>query len=189
MNQSGNPSSQVGTLWQRIVKQTVRWLYLLTQFAVNGARSRNWKALLMGLPAVVVGGIMLGILSIGQQTSPKHWQQVYNAAAVSALKKDDFATADVYFRRMAVLDGSAPTSLYGLALAAAGEGDEARARSLMQRIAPEDVAGYPPAHFWLARDMFKKGSCTRCWVGCMCRWEIWTVRSGITRRLPGNGPS
>jgi Tfp pilus assembly protein PilF len=117
--------------------------------------SRNWKSLWLGLPAVMLAAAVMGTLWIGQQTSDRHWFKVYQGAAASALNGNNFASADVYFRRMSVIDGSSPVATYGMALTAASQGDEARARALMRRIAPDDVAGYPPAHLWLAHDTLK----------------------------------
>jgi len=132
--------------------------YFLVRFAVDWAHSRDWKALRMGLPAIVAGSAVLGTLGIGRLISGKQWMAIYNAAAQAALKNNDFATADVCFRRMTAFDGATPAAQYGLAVTAARQGDEARARSLMRRIAPEDAAGYPAAHLWLAKDLLRQNA-------------------------------
>ncbi len=111
-----------------------------------------------GLPAVLVGLIPLGMLAIGSLTPKRQRLQAYDAAAASALERKDFEAAEIYFRRMAILDESAPSTLHGLALTAIGQKDIDRARSLMRRIAPEDAAGHPRAHLWLAKDILKRGS-------------------------------
>ena len=109
-----------------------------------------------GLPAVLVGLIPLGMLALGSLTPRQQRLQVYDVAAVAALERRDFEAAEVYFRRMAILSGSAPSALHGLALTAIGRNDLDRARSLMRRIAPEDTAGHPGAHLWLAKDILEQ---------------------------------
>jgi tetratricopeptide (TPR) repeat protein len=118
--------------------------------------SRNWMALLTGLPALLAGGAMAAILLVGKSTPNESRFKTYQERAMSALRVGDTAAAEVYFRRMAILDDKAPSSIYGLALTAAQQRDDDRARSLMRRIAPEQGTGYAPAHFWLAKDMVKK---------------------------------
>jgi predicted Zn-dependent protease len=137
------------------VAASARPFYHLRQFVRDWAQSRDWKSLRAGLPAIVVAAAAMGTVWLGAMTSDKEWSRVYNAAAAAALKNNDVAAADVYFRRMAMLDGAAPAAQYGLAVTAARAGDEARAQSLMRRIAPDDAAGFPPAHLWLAKDLLK----------------------------------
>ena len=68
----------------------------------------------------------------------------YAMAALTSLQQKDYAAADLYFHRMALLDHEDPEVVYGMALAAAGSGDLDRTRSLMRQIAPDTAAGYPP---------------------------------------------
>lgn len=134
-----------------------RWLaHLSLSFIWAWWYTRRWKALIGGLPAVLVGLIPLGMLAVGGLTPKRQRLQVYDAAAESALERRDFEAAEIYFRRMAILDESAPATLHGLALSAIGQKDFDRARSLMRRIAPEDAAGHPGAHLWLARDTLER---------------------------------
>ena len=152
------------SLYERLMEFVFRFVespkwneaYLLfTEFAFCLARTRKWKSLLASLPAILAAGTVLVILLLGRQTPKIQWTWVYHQAAAEVIKQGDFAAAEVYFRRMAAIDESAPAAFYGLALIAAHQGNVDRARVLMRRIAPEDEAGYAPAHFWLAKDMLK----------------------------------
>ena len=55
----------------------------------------------------------------------------------TSLEHKDYAAAELYYRRMAMLDNAAPATIYGMALAAAGREDLDRARGLMRQIAPD----------------------------------------------------
>jgi tetratricopeptide (TPR) repeat protein len=90
------------------------------------------------------------------RVSPADWARTYGAAGTAALRAGELAAADVYFRRMAVLDQTSPSAWYGLALTAERQDDLPRARELLRRIAPENKAGYPEAHYWLAQDLIRQ---------------------------------
>jgi tetratricopeptide (TPR) repeat protein len=125
-------------------------------FLLDWLFTRNWWALLTGLPALLAAGATAGILLEGKSTPNSTWLRAYDARAAAALRDKNTAAAEVYFRRMAVLDAAAPSTIYGLALTAELNEDYERARSLMRRIAPEDGQGYAPAHFWLAKDLLRE---------------------------------
>jgi tetratricopeptide (TPR) repeat protein len=137
-------------------RQVMLLPYLAFHFAIDWWSTRYWSSLAWGLPALVVG---LAVWSVGlkhDRMSPSGWITRYEAAAMSALRKGDLEAADIYFRRMAFLDESSPAAVYGLALTAERQTDLPRARELLRRIAPESKAGYPDAHYWLARDLIRQ---------------------------------
>ena len=131
-------------------------VFLFFSFVVDWWCTRNWKVLLPGLPAVFVGVATLVILLLCQATSQTERLQVYNKAAMAAAGREDFEAAEVYYRRMALLDESAQSTIFGQAVLALRQEDVDRARALMQQIAPEDSEGHPEAHFWLATDMLAR---------------------------------
>lgn len=126
-------------------------------FVLDWFYTRNWRALLASLPALLAGVTLAAILLRGKWTPDEVWLRTYDDLTAAALRVEDTEAAEVYCRRMAVLDASAPQAIYGLAITAAQKKDYDRARSLMRRIAPEDAAGYPAAHLWLATDMVRQG--------------------------------
>ena len=124
-------------------------------FFLDWCFSREWKSLAGGLPAILVGGAALTILLIGRCTSNGNWLNAYGEAAAASLEHKDYVAAELYYRRMALLDDAAPATIYGMALAAASHEDLDRARDLMRQIAP-DNGGYAPAHLWLAKELLSR---------------------------------
>lgn len=121
-------------------------------FVLGWCFSRPWGALLVSVPGFALAGILGVLLLLGRYLPAERRLDGYQAAAQGALKAGDGAAAEVYFRRLAALQTASPPTRYGLALAAAMQGDEARARALMQSLAPADASGYPEAHLWLAKE-------------------------------------
>lgn len=126
-------------------------------FVLDWFHTRNWRALLFGAPALLVGGMATAILAMGRSTPDKYWLETFSQRAVSALRANDTAVAEVFFRRLVVMNSSDPASIYGLAITAEQAKDKERARLLMRSIAPDSACGYSPAHFWVARDILTKG--------------------------------
>ena len=126
------------------------------RFVIQWWSTRPWVSLLLGLPAIVSALAFLAVEPWHGRRLPGEWARRYDLAGMSALSRGDLQAADVYFRRIAFLDESSPAACYGLALTAERQKDLTRARGWMLRIAPETAAGYPPAHFWLAKDLIRE---------------------------------
>jgi tetratricopeptide (TPR) repeat protein len=120
--------------------------------------SRPWFSLLLGVPALATGFAFLAVEPWHSFTSREQWADRYGRAGQMALGRGDLQAAAVYFRRLASLDMNSPAASYGMALTAERQGNIPLARSWMLRIAPETELGHPPAHFWLATDMMRRGS-------------------------------
>ena len=131
------------------------------RFVVQWWTTRPWTSLLWGLPAILSGLALLAVEPWHNRTLPGQWARRYDREGLAALSRGDLQAADVYFRRVAFLDDASPASSYGLALTAEQQGDLPRARRWMLRIAPEAEAGYPPAHFWLAKDLTRGDAARR----------------------------
>lgn len=108
------------------------------------------RRFLLGLPAITVVCGAVGLAERHRQAQDKLSAR-YHRAATSALKEKDWATAGVYYRKLAWLDETDPSVRYGLAIVADEQGDAHRAEHLMKTIATADAAGFGPAHLWLAR--------------------------------------
>ena len=125
-------------------------------FILGWCFSRPWGALFVSVPGFALAGILVVLLLLGRQLPAEKRVERYQSGAQAALAAGDGAAAEVYFRRLAALQTDLPPTRYGLALAAALQGDAARAGTLMQSLAPADGRGYPEAHLWLAKDLLAR---------------------------------
>lgn len=129
---------------------------MVLRFVADWWSTRYWRSLAWSVPALLVGmAIGFGGWAYGR-SSQADWARIYGAAGAAALRAGALEAADVYFRRMAVLDEASPSAWYGLAMIAQRQDDLPRARELLRRIAPDDQAGYPDAHYWLAQDLIRQ---------------------------------
>ena len=142
--------------WQTLRIQLARLPLCLLDFAFGWWSTRHWRWLLLSLPAVAA--LLAAAWIVGQHRREPVGERVraYEAAGMAALTRGDAPAADICFRRLAQLAPDSPTATYGLALAAERQQDLPRARQGMRQIAPQDRAGYPPAHFWLAQDLARQ---------------------------------
>jgi tetratricopeptide (TPR) repeat protein len=114
-------------------------------------RGRPFRALLAGLPALLVGGGVLGTCILGATTPAQEVEARYLERAKTALKARDYPAALTCYDRLAYRGEERPEVLYGLAVCAEALGDGGRAEALMSGLAPADRPGYSPAHLWQAR--------------------------------------
>ncbi|TWT96160.1 hypothetical protein Pla108_32470 [Botrimarina colliarenosi] len=101
-------------------------------------------ALLFALPFgyVAVQGAMLGKGQIAER---------YKIGVREAAEAGDYQTVSLLERKLAQLGVDTRRSDYRTAVALAEDGDLVAAYQRMQRLAPEDHLGYPPAHFWVVQ--------------------------------------
>jgi len=113
---------------------------------------RPWL-LVQALPALIVGGGALAIFASQFGGPDGDLVSHYDLAVEDALARDDLSAAKVYSRKLVLLDELGPAARYALARVAEHEGDLLRARRLMSDLAPTTGSGYPPAHFWMAKQL------------------------------------
>ena len=104
------------------------------------------------LPTALAVAILLAMSSAGSVSRSTLIDQYRLAAALASQRGDDEA-AQLWMQKVAWLDPNDPDYQYRLALGAERTGDADRADLIMRRIAPDDCAGYGPAHFWRAKQM------------------------------------
>ena len=116
---------------------------------------RLWtrKTTLAVLPAVLGVVVAIGLGAGVAWTSPAKLATRYAELAQQAVNEHDHAAAALWLTRLVKLDSRQPAYRYELAVALEGQGLHDRAWALMQTMAPADRAGYPHAHFWLARQL------------------------------------
>jgi tetratricopeptide (TPR) repeat protein len=122
--------------------------------AISGwLAKRRFRLLLWGSPAVIVAGVVLAA-GIWQTQKPKAALiDRYRTAVHRAFNADDLATAELFVQKLLQLDDTNPEARYFAAIIARERGDEETAAEIVQELAPEVSAGYPPAHFWIASEM------------------------------------
>lgn len=143
-------SASTSSWLRRLLRIPVRMFRALFAFGLEWCRSRRWKRLPAGaLSALAIGAVVV-VLQSEQRMSAASLAADYRVLADAALQRGDTPAVELALRRLAELDSDSPEIRYRLALAAAAEGDRARARQLMQELAPDDRGGHGPAHYWLA---------------------------------------
>jgi len=109
------------------------------------------RYLVQGLPAVLVAGLVGTVAGAAVLSSHTPLMTRYQRAASSALRSEQYRTAELYYERLAQIDGGKPDTRYALAKVAESQQQFDRTRSIMLKLAPKDQKGYAPAHTWLAQ--------------------------------------
>jgi tetratricopeptide (TPR) repeat protein len=118
-------------------------------FVIAWAATRHPKKLVGGLPAVLlVLPILIGVawsVLWGQRTVASR----YRLAVNDALEEKDYDRVQLFERKLSQLGVDTKLSEFNTAQALERDGQIAEAYERMQRLAPLDAPGYPPAHFWI----------------------------------------
>ncbi len=126
-------------------------------FTVVWWHERDFRFLLWGLPAVLamLGSAYLVLSAFAK--SPSSRADQYLIAGQAALAGGKWPAARLYLERAWELDPGSNETLFQLATAASGEGDETRVNIVMERLAPDDRAVYAPAHQAKAEAFLQQG--------------------------------
>ena len=119
--------------------------------------TRPTRPLLVGSPALLLGMGLVGVLSFEWFGFDAAVTERYQQAVEDAFDRNDKMAAEIYVRKLAMLDASSDTTRFGLAQLAEQRGDLKRAEELMSKLAPADAAGYPRAHLWMAQHLWHEG--------------------------------
>lgn len=139
---SFNPRSAISNLQSR----TRRWWL-----------GRQWRLLLPGLPALVVGLTALSFIGFALAEGNRDMTARYLEEAKSRAKAGDHADALTCYERLANAGSERPDVQYGLARAAEATGQVERAVVLMRELTPEGERGHADAHLWWARHLLRFG--------------------------------
>jgi tetratricopeptide (TPR) repeat protein len=118
---------------------------------------RQWRLLLPGLPALVVGLAALSLIGFALAEGNRDVTGRYLEEAKSRVKAGDHAGALTCYERLTNAGPDRPDVQYGLACAAEATGQLERAVVLMRDLAPEGERGYADAHLWWARHLLRFG--------------------------------
>jgi tetratricopeptide (TPR) repeat protein len=118
--------------------------------------SRLGLHLLAGMPALLagVGAVVLAV--VASSADPQQLRASYFEGAVRHFKAGEYGAARLGFERVVALDGDGGDReiRYDLAVCLEAQGEHARAEAMIEALAPEDHAGYAPAHVWRARELW-----------------------------------
>lgn len=118
---------------------------------------RQWRYLLPGLPALVVGLGSLGLIGFALAEGNRDLTARYLEGGKARAKAGDFAGAMTCYERLTSLGEDRPDVVYGLARAAESAGYVERAVVLMRELAPPGERGYGDAHLWWAKHLLRYG--------------------------------
>jgi tetratricopeptide (TPR) repeat protein len=145
----------------------VMWIVWLTQpiwrpiAAVGGfvyawLATRRYRGLLWGIPAAVLLLPIIAAAAWGLLWGRGAAAERYKIAVREAREAKDYASMRLFERKLGQLGVDTQSTDYKTARALAEEGKLDEAYERMQRLAPEDVAGFPPAHAWILQQMLAK---------------------------------
>ena len=130
--------------WRNLVPVTI-------DFCGWWLRSRPYRRLLLGVPAIVLAGLVLtGFISRPFYSSPEKATH-YRIAAGQAVQQQDFPAADLYFSKLQQLTELDDRTAMLAAIVGMRVRGPADAYQRIQKLAPVDKLGYGPAHLWIAQ--------------------------------------
>lgn len=122
-------------------------------FGVAWAQSREYRAILWSIPALIIVVPLGAAITHGLVKGPARTADVYRRAARSAREAGDQEMLQFYERKLAQLDVENRAAEFRTALAMAEQGDLEGALVRMQTLAPDDETGYVRAHYWLVQQL------------------------------------
>jgi tetratricopeptide (TPR) repeat protein len=124
-----------------------------------GLKSLLWHSglgwsLLAAMPAILAGTGLLALGVAAAMFDPNRYRAYHFEKAVRLLNAKDYPAALLRLERLRELDGSGEGDRevrYHLAVCLDALGERDRATGLIDRLAPDDRAGFALAHVWKAR--------------------------------------
>jgi tetratricopeptide (TPR) repeat protein len=113
--------------------------------------SRDYRLLLAGMPALLVGGAALTLITAAAAVPRQEAEERYLDEARRAAKAKDYPAAMTCYDRLAYRGQERPDVLYGMAMTAEAMGQQGRTMTILSGLATTERPGYPPAHLWWAR--------------------------------------
>ena len=151
----GPRNNRVSRLLRRLVAPLQRgWKWL------NEARTkRSLRNLWLGLPSVILALGAILVLAVAT-VKRSDYGTTYRQIALGSFEEGDFDSARVYLERV-YRDGDRGNDVtFFLASTLNGQGEEQRANSMIDSLAPDDSVGYPEAHFMKAKALLRMGNLT-----------------------------
>jgi len=116
---------------------------------------RPWGLLIQGSPALLVG-LLLPAIAIYES---KGWDAdalvLYQRLVQEAVDEGDQAAAEIYLRKLQMLDENGVETRFAQARLAELRGQGVAAERLMHQLAPPTGSGHPRAHYWVATQLLR----------------------------------
>lgn len=144
------PAGWIVSLWQIAIHQFWRWQH-----------SRSFRSFVLGLPAVLVTGIVGYVSIVAVRQSKPALADRYDRQAQTAIAANDVRYSRLCLERLIQLRGEDSQTLMRLAKIYATQQDSRRVAALMTRLAPADRLTIPEAHLWKAQSLLAKRDLTR----------------------------
>jgi tetratricopeptide (TPR) repeat protein len=160
LRKSRRPKRRFRRVWQAwkalgrlVVLTAARPVVWLVGVLGRWFRSRRFRRLLIGSPALIVLGVVVAAVVWHNQQPQTAIVDRYRLAAGKALQQEDLVAAELYLRKLLQLNANDFEARYSLALVASEMGDQDRAEQMMSELATHGTSGYARAHLWLASRM------------------------------------
>jgi tetratricopeptide (TPR) repeat protein len=114
-------------------------------------RSRSFRNLLQGLPALTLGSAAVVLAIFLKLTPESQAVDSYLREAHRLFQAKDYDAAQICYERLALLNPDKPEYRFWMATTCALMGQHDRAAAILDKLAPSDKQGYAPAHVWQAR--------------------------------------
>ena len=112
--------------------------------------SRNYRLLIIGLPAIIIGVIVAGVaLSMNRTVQTNQYAQNYERALFDAMKTDDVRGQEIALNSLLQLQPNSNRHRYNLALLRLRQDRVANGLATMRSLANEQ--NYPRARLWLTK--------------------------------------
>jgi tetratricopeptide (TPR) repeat protein len=135
----------------------LRWfmgfsLFVISLFwaAIRWFTALNWRLLLQGAPALIIGAAIITFSIMALFTRTQELELRYAGMAKAAVRAGDFKTAVICYERLSQLkEDRRPDILFEMALACQMSKQNDRCILIMRQLAPPDKPGYPLAQLWM----------------------------------------
>ena len=114
--------------------------------------TRERKALLFGLPALLFAALTIGLMFFNEYYMKGRLLNNYEVAAEQAIKLEEYDSAMIYLEKLIDLDSNKDKYRYQMATVYYAKGDGQQGERTLNNIAPTEKAGYPQAHLILAKN-------------------------------------
>ncbi|MBS0210752.1 MAG: tetratricopeptide repeat protein [Planctomycetes bacterium] len=143
--------------WTRLLWSTLLWPIYFTIWSLNWVVEAvatwwprvQWMCLLQGLPAVIVA-VLVAVPLFGKSRDAL----TYDIEARGAVASHDYDRAEMLFRALLKMDPEDDDYRFNLARVCWARGEREAAMRMIRSLAPRNMKGFPPAHYWLAEYLY-----------------------------------